>query len=152
MKRFVTMCTAFGAGLMWTSFALAAQPQLAAPTAPQPTGTVRGTMAAYFEDAEKAEEAAADKTPKTKSRNSCGCAALLNLRAAAATSPRAAAEDRLRRAKLAAATSAAAAAALLLRELGHAVLRRQLLAVLLLLRPRRPLHAAEAPDALAATT
>ena len=53
MKRLMTRCAVFGAGLMWTSFALAAQPQLAAPVAPQADTTDRGTMAAYFDDAEE---------------------------------------------------------------------------------------------------
>ena len=71
MKRLVTSCAAFGAGLMWTSFALAAQPLLAAPPTPQADASERGTMAAYFED-EKKEEAPADHRRRPPI---CGCTA-----------------------------------------------------------------------------
>lgn len=54
MKRLLTRCAAFGAGLAWTSLVLAAQPNVYAPQSAQ----VRGTMAAYFEDAEKKPDAA----------------------------------------------------------------------------------------------
>lgn len=55
MKRLLTRCAAFGAGLAWTSLLLAAEPNVFAPQSPP----VRGTMAAYFDEAEKKEEAAA---------------------------------------------------------------------------------------------
>jgi hypothetical protein len=51
MKLLMTRCAALGAGLMWSSLALATQPQLAPPAAPQ-AELGRGTMASYFEDAE----------------------------------------------------------------------------------------------------
>lgn len=80
MKRFVSICAAFGAGLMWTSVALAAQPQLAAPAAPNADNTsARGTMAAYFEDAEKKKDAAAPAAEKAAVEEKaapaadCGC-------------------------------------------------------------------------------
>ncbi len=80
MKRLWNYSAAFGAGLIWTSFALAAQPQLNAPTAPQ-ADTSRNTMASYFEAAEtKKDDATADKAPVTEEKkddssasSSCGC-------------------------------------------------------------------------------
>jgi len=64
MIRLVTRSAAFGAGLVWTSLALAAQPQYAPLTQDAPQ---HGTMAAYFEDAKEEEKAA----PATEG---CGCA------------------------------------------------------------------------------
>src|SRR6476646_9545866 len=82
MKRFVTMCVALGAGLMMTSFALAIEPQFASPedslSAGQPV-YMRGTMAAYFADADKKSEGDATTEGKpTKEEHaaapsSCGC-------------------------------------------------------------------------------
>ena len=78
MKRIVTRCAVFGAGLMWTSFALAAQPQFIAPQADESAqGT---TMAAYF-DEEKKADAPADPAPATEEKAEekaapaadCGC-------------------------------------------------------------------------------
>lgn len=80
MKRLLTRCAAFGAGLAWTSFVLAAQPNVYAPQSAQ----VRGTMAAYFEDAEKKPEAAAPAAaepapaeehaaPAADEKAKCGC-------------------------------------------------------------------------------
>jgi hypothetical protein len=63
MKRFVTMCAAVGAGFMMTSFALAIEPQFASPEAGQPV-YMRGTMAAYFADADKKSEGDAKKEEK----------------------------------------------------------------------------------------
>jgi hypothetical protein len=71
MKRLVTSCAVLGAGLMWTSFALAAQPQLAAPSAPQAEAN-RGTMAAYFEDEKKKDDVV---IPDTAPAADCGSAA-----------------------------------------------------------------------------
>src|SRR4051812_33239206 len=66
MKRLVTCCAVFGAGLMWTSVALAAQPQVIAPPADTPA---RGTMAAYFEDADKkTDEAPAAPAPAAEEK------------------------------------------------------------------------------------
>jgi Putative beta-barrel porin-2, OmpL-like. bbp2 len=75
MKRLLTQCAVFGAGLMWSSFVLAAQPQFAIP---QTDDWARGTMATYFETAEtKQDDAAADKAPDADKKaapvNSCGC-------------------------------------------------------------------------------
>ncbi|MCC7476663.1 MAG: porin [Pirellulales bacterium] len=56
MKRLFIHCAAFGAGLMWTSFSLAYQPQVETAVAPTAEPTIRGTMAGYFEDAEKKSE------------------------------------------------------------------------------------------------
>jgi Putative beta-barrel porin-2, OmpL-like. bbp2 len=78
MKRIVTLCAAFGAGFMMTSFALASEPQLASPEAGQPV-YMRGTMAAYFADAEKPKEGEPKKEEKPKHEEkaaapaSCGC-------------------------------------------------------------------------------
>ena len=82
MKRFVTLCAAVGAGFMMTSFALANEPQLnppeASPEAGQPV-YMRGTMAAYFADADKPKEGEAKKEEKPKHEEkaaapaSCGC-------------------------------------------------------------------------------
>ena len=77
MKRIVTRCAVFGAGLMWTSFALAAQPQY---LAPQADSSVHGTLAAYF-DEEKKADAPADPAPATEEKaeetaapaSDCGC-------------------------------------------------------------------------------
>jgi hypothetical protein len=80
MKRFVTLCAAFGAGFVMTSFALAAEPQNASPEAGQPV-YMRGTMTAYFADADKPKEAtppAAEEKKEEKpaapaeSKDSCG--------------------------------------------------------------------------------
>src|SRR6478672_9213439 len=82
MKRFVTICAAVGAGFMMTSFALAIEPQFASPEASQEAGQpvyMRGTMAAYFADAEKPKEGAAksEEKPMTEEKAaapaSCGC-------------------------------------------------------------------------------
>jgi hypothetical protein len=75
MKRLMTRCAALGAGLMWSSFALAAQPQFAAPTAPQADTASGTTMAAYFDD-EKKEEAPADTAEgeEPKASDDCACA------------------------------------------------------------------------------
>lgn len=64
MKHLLTRCAAFGAGLAWTSLVLAAEPNIFAPQTTQ----VRGTMAAYFEDAaskkeDAKKEAAAEPAP-----------------------------------------------------------------------------------------
>ncbi len=69
MKRLMTSYAVFGAGLMWTSFALAAQPQFAVP---QADASASGTMAAYFEDADKKDEAPAAET-KEAPASDCGC-------------------------------------------------------------------------------
>jgi hypothetical protein len=79
MKRFVTRCAVFGAGLIWSSFALAAQPKLTPPATPNASSSDRGTMAAYFEDAQKkpeppADEKAAAPAAEEKYSESCGCA------------------------------------------------------------------------------
>ncbi len=62
MKRIVTLCAAVGAGLLMTSFALAADLQydLSADTPPTPATNrqptyLRGSMTAYFADADKKE-------------------------------------------------------------------------------------------------
>ena len=74
MKRQLTRCAVFGAGLMWTSFALAAPPQFAAPAAPlfeyaSEYAPVQGTMASYFEEAEKKEgEAPTDAAPAAEEK------------------------------------------------------------------------------------
>jgi hypothetical protein len=82
MKRFVTLCAAVGAGFMMTSFALATEPQFASPEAEQSTGQpvyLRGTMTAYFADADKPKEGAAktEEKPMTEEKAaapaSCGC-------------------------------------------------------------------------------
>lgn len=74
MKRFVTLCASFGAGLLMTSFALAAQPQLAPPVADEQPVRPPGKMAAYFEDENK-KEAAKEETvaPEAPASDSCGC-------------------------------------------------------------------------------
>src|SRR4051794_34455667 len=67
MKRFVTLCAAVGAGFMMTSFALAIEPQFALPDATQPGSEpvyMRGTMAAYFADAEKKSDGETKKEEK----------------------------------------------------------------------------------------
>src|SRR6476660_2521081 len=67
MKRFVTLCAAVGAGFMMTSFALAVEPHIASPEALQSAGEpvyMRGTMAAYFADADKKSEGDAKKEEK----------------------------------------------------------------------------------------
>lgn len=77
MKRLMTRCAALGAGLMWTSFALATQPQLNAPSAPA-ADTGRSTMAAYFEDEHKKDQAppAAQAAPaeEAKAASDAPCA------------------------------------------------------------------------------
>jgi hypothetical protein len=83
MKRFVTLCAAVGAGVMMTSVALAIEPQFASPEVTQEAGQpvyMRGTMAAYFADAEKPKEAtppAAEENKEEKSEapaaSSCSC-------------------------------------------------------------------------------
>jgi hypothetical protein len=67
MKRFVTICAAVGAGFMMTSFALAIESQFAPPDASQPGSEpvyMRGTMAAYFADADKKSDGDAKKEEK----------------------------------------------------------------------------------------
>lgn len=76
MIRLVTRSAAFGAGLMWTSIVLAAQPQLATPAHESP---LRGTMAAYFEDEKKADaavsaDAKAEEPAAAALADGCGCA------------------------------------------------------------------------------
>jgi hypothetical protein len=82
MKRFVTMCAAVGAGLMMTSFALAIEPPIASPEDSQSAGQpvyMRGTMAAYFADADKKSEGDAKTEEKPAKEehaaapSSCGC-------------------------------------------------------------------------------
>ncbi|MFO0791721.1 MAG: porin [Pirellulales bacterium] len=84
MKRLLTRCAALGAGLMWTSLALAAQPQFEPPQGAAPAS--RGTMASYFEEADakndeaKQDEAApaapapAAEEAKSEKSDNCGCA------------------------------------------------------------------------------
>ena len=82
MKRFLTLCAAIGAGFVMTSFALAIEPQLnppeASPEAGQPV-YLRGTMAAYFADADKKSEGDAKKEEKpmheekAAAASNCGC-------------------------------------------------------------------------------
>ncbi len=65
MKRLLTMCAALGASLLATSFALAAEPQVAqAETNDGQPVYMRGTMAAYFADADKPKEGDAKKEEK----------------------------------------------------------------------------------------
>ncbi|HEX4412518.1 MAG TPA: outer membrane beta-barrel protein [Lacipirellulaceae bacterium] len=80
MKRLWTLSAAFGAGLMWTGFTLAAQPTLSAPAAPQ-NDTSRNTMAAYFEASDSKKEESSDKDSAKEEKkddsaaanSSCGC-------------------------------------------------------------------------------
>lgn len=76
MKRFIVTCAALGAGLVWTSFALAAQPQLGAPTAPAAGDELsRGTIAAYFEEQKQAEAAVSEDAEDTAApADNCACA------------------------------------------------------------------------------
>ncbi len=81
MKRFVVMCAAVGAGLLATSIALAAEPQFDPQAASEQPVYLRGTMAAYFADADKQKEGDAKKDEKTAkeepkaSSSNCGCEA-----------------------------------------------------------------------------
>lgn len=90
MKRFMEMCLTVGAGLLMSSLALAAEPQLAPSDAQQPAADqsvhVNGKIAAYFEDAKKKEGDAAKPAPaapdvspakeqKADSAPSCGSSA-----------------------------------------------------------------------------
>jgi hypothetical protein len=67
MKRFVILCAVVGAGLVMTSFALAIEPPLPSPEATPDAGQpvyLKGTMAAYFAEAEEPQPDDARKEEK----------------------------------------------------------------------------------------